>query len=501
MVVSGRRATYVALALMALLKLRLALALDLFADEAFYHQAARRLDWAYMDQPGMTAALVHLGNALCGHHLLGTRLPFLLLGTLFPPLVYALACAYVPRQQALLAATLALALPAYAWLGLTALPDVPLVLCSTLMLLCFERAARTARLSWWAGTGLCCAFGFATHYRFVLAPAAGLLYLLVHRDHRRLLASPGPWLCGLIAALGLIPGLVYNLQHDFAPLRYFLLVRNQEAFRPTRIPTFLLKQAMLVTPLAFGFLVAALVVLWRRVRAGQSQLWLPLLHAGLPLLLFLIMSPHHHTGVQSMHWLLPAYPALLVFATEPLCAWYRAGRWRRWLAIAAPLSALLLALVALLGLTLPIAATVALRQPFLGWRELSARTERHLARFPQPPLLVADHYKSGASLEFHLDGRQVFIMAHSKNFEHGRQNQFDLWANGEAELRRHEGEQALLVVETSEIPKGYDAVWWQHLAYFFEPMELLETWTYRAPGASRETRVFQFFRCRVHYSG
>lgn len=491
--------------IMVSLKLYLAGTLDLFGDEAFYRQCARRPDWAYMDLPGLTAALVRLGTALCGDSLWSTRLPFLVLGALFPPLVYALALAYVPRVQALLAALLALALPAYAWLGLTALPDVPLLLFATAMLLCFERATRAGSLRWWAATGLCCCLGFATHYRFVLAPAAGLLYLLIHRDHWRWLKTPGPWLCGVIAALGLLPGLAYNLQHDFAPLRYFLVVRNQEAYRPGLIATFLLKQAALVSPLAFAFLIAGAAVLWRRMRSGQSRLLLPLLHAGLPVLVFLAMSPRHHTGVQSMHWLLSAYPALLVFATEPLVAWYRAGRWRRWLAVAAPLSALLLALLALVGLALPLPATVALRHPFLGWRELSARTQQHLARFEKPPLLVADHYKSGANLEFYLGGRQVFVMAHSKNFEHGRQNQFDLWSIGEAELRRHERQEALLVVETSEIPKGFEAVWWQHLAYYFEPMELLEEWTYQVPGARgdgrRQTRVFRFYRCRVHYTG
>ncbi len=505
---SERRLSWGLIALllvMTALKLFLAGRLDLFGDEAFYAQCARRPDWAYMDLPGLTAALVRLGHALAGDGVLGTRLLFLLLGALFPPLIYALAVVYVPRLQALLAALLSLALPAYAWLGLTALPDVPLLLLATLMLLCCERATRAGHLGWWAATGLCCCLGFATHYRFVLAPAAVLLYLLIHSDHRRLLRTPGPWLCGSIAAIGLLPGLIYNLQHDFAPLRYFLLVRNQEAYRPALMATFLLKQAALVTPLAFGFLIAGLTVLWRRVRAGASRLSLPLLHAGLPLLVFLAMSPRHHTGVQSMHWLLPAYPALLVFATEALAAWYRKGGWRRWLAIAAPLSALVLALVALIGLALPLPATVALRHPFLGWRELSARTEQHLARFAEAPLLVADHYKSGANLEFHLGGRKVLVMSHSKNFEHGRQNQFDLWDIGEAELRRHEGHEALLVVETSEIPKGYDAVWWQHLAYHFEPMELLEEWTYQVPGArrdgSRTSRVFRFYRCRIHYSG
>lgn len=64
-----------------LLKLMLAATSSLFSDEAFFGQESRHLVLGYSDLPPLTAWLIHLGETVAGHALLGVRWPFVLLGS------------------------------------------------------------------------------------------------------------------------------------------------------------------------------------------------------------------------------------------------------------------------------------------------------------------------------------------------------------------------------------------------------------------------------------
>ena len=137
------------MALILALKLVLACALDLYSDEIFYWQASTKPALAYSDLPFMAALLAGTGTALLGDTALGVRALFLAMGTSIPLLVYWIARPLMPARQALEAAGLALCMPLCAFLGLLAVPDVPLLFFGLLMTGYLERATRLGTLPYW----------------------------------------------------------------------------------------------------------------------------------------------------------------------------------------------------------------------------------------------------------------------------------------------------------------------------------------------------------------
>ena len=99
--------------------------LPLFGDEAFYWQEGMHPDWAYSDLPGLTAWIARLGVAVGGEHALGLRWPFLLIGAAVPWLVVRIARREWGDAAGWTAGWFALGFPLAGWLGVLALPDVP----------------------------------------------------------------------------------------------------------------------------------------------------------------------------------------------------------------------------------------------------------------------------------------------------------------------------------------------------------------------------------------
>ncbi len=478
------------------------MSLGLFGDEAFYVQCSQRPDWAYMDLPFVTAMLVRLGTELVGHSQLGVRIVFVALGALLPFLVVRLAWPHVGPNHARAAGLWALILPGFAWQGFMALPDGPLLICLLVCLIALEQAITTQKWSWWFVCGFVCGVGFCTHYRFVLATLGIAVWFLISRDGRTQLRTPKPWMGGLLALIGTGPALYYNLAHNFSPLRYFLSVRNGLIFQPGELIAYVLKQAALMTPLAYGLLLLTLLFMWHESSAGNEKVRLYFIVSVTPIVCFFLASPFSRTGAHMMHWPLPGYVPLLVYLPVVCLRYWNKGGWLRRFTTASPMLAMLVTCILLIAIRLPIPGLDGLRHPYQGWSELAEKTQAHLQQMSsERPLLVADHYKTGAQLEFAFGGETVvYIMRHSKNFEHGRQDQFELWAIGERALMQTSNNTVLLVVELSEIPRGFESNWWKHLDFFFKDRVLLEAWDY-APRKSNPTRQFLFFRARLFYDG
>ena len=140
-----KRLFVIGFGLILIIKLVLASALDLYSDEIFYWLASTRPALAYSDLPFMTSQLVGLGTTFGGNNAFAVRICFLLLGSSLPFLVYWVARPLTNQQQALESAALTLCLPLAGFLGLLAVPDVPLLFFGILALGNFERAAFIVR--------------------------------------------------------------------------------------------------------------------------------------------------------------------------------------------------------------------------------------------------------------------------------------------------------------------------------------------------------------------
>jgi hypothetical protein len=196
--------------------------------------------------------------------------------------------------------------------------------------------------------------------------------------------------------------------------------------------------------------------------------------------------------MQTAHWPVVSYIPLLAFVPQTL------QRQRKWLIVTTWSIAAVVMPVALFSLSLD-RGPAALRAPFSGWTAINEKVEAILTEWKGPaPLLVADNYKLGANMEIVFGDRYpIYIMPHSKNYEHGRVRQFDRWGIGNESMRSRAGREALIVVQISEAPRGTEERWMKHLRWHFDPMVEIDELTIALGGHPRHDSIFVLYRGTV----
>ena len=83
-----------------------------------------------------------------------------------------------------------------------------------------HRALRSGRIAYWALLGFAVGAALWAKYFVVVLAAPIALFLLLDRDARKSLMTPGPYLAAAIALIVMAPHLTWLVQNDFLPLRY-----------------------------------------------------------------------------------------------------------------------------------------------------------------------------------------------------------------------------------------------------------------------------------------
>ncbi len=468
---------------LSLLKIWLAGRLDLYSDEVFYWLASTLPAVAYSDLPFMTALWAGLGSALDAGNPSATRALFLAGGAGLPAVVYWLALPWRGRRDALLAALLSICLPLGGFLGLLAVPDVPMLLCGLLALGFLGRALRGGAKVHWLGAGVFLALGLSTHYRFLLYPAAVLLYLLLR--NRGMPRSPGLPLVAAFSALGLLPMLWANLAGEMGSAEFYFVERHPWRFSASgllHLPT----QALLVTPPLYALLLYSAWLTFRAARpspptdgtamrgnnewvyqraAGDHAellLWFSLPH----LLIYALLAPWADADSTTAHWPLPGYFPLLVFAPEALRR-FHAGLRRHWRATTAALATLAIPAVGFCGGLLALAGIgsqsfQAQLQPFLGsgvlsekmagWGEFADYTQDLLDEdFEDGAAVATDNYPTAAQLLYAGVLAEVYTLDTDKAVRDGRLAQLRRWGMTGEFIRERRGEPLLFITEDSAL--------------------------------------------------
>jgi 4-amino-4-deoxy-L-arabinose transferase-like glycosyltransferase len=452
--------------LLLVLKLILAYRLDLYSDEIFYWLASTKLAPAYSDLPFMTALLVLLGSSLEPGSALAVRSLFLVLGSCVPFLVYWLALPLTGRRQALQSALLALCIPLGGFLGLLAVPDVPLLFFGILSIGFFERSLRTNRAGYWTATGVTVALGLCTHYRFLLYPAAAILFLLLFKPERKQWRNPCLWLAITIAGLGLIPVAWFNLSNQLASASFYLVERHPWTFQPSGL-LHLIKQAGLVTPPLYVLLVITLWRMLQQARGGDRAAAMLVSFSLFNLLVYLLLAPWTDSSSTSIHWPLSGYFPLLVFAPSTLQELYCWAKERqedslsRRLTLAVPAIGYLGSIAALLiigsqAFQQPLQSVIGtgvLSNKMAGWREFATFTSQLMsAEIDTPsPVIVTDNYYTAAQVKFAGLTALPYTVDRNKAVRDGRRLQMQLWEMDETALEKRAGETMLLITEDSTL--------------------------------------------------
>ncbi|MCY4356343.1 MAG: glycosyltransferase family 39 protein [Gammaproteobacteria bacterium] len=446
-------------------KLYLAWTLDLYSDEIFYWWASTRLALAYSDLPFMTALLAGLGSGFGPSDAFAVRSLFILLGSLLPLLIYWLALPLTSQQQALESAALTCCLPLAGFMGLLAVPDVPLVVFGLLSIGFFQRALSNDRLLAWMATGLMVALGFSTHYRFFLYPLAAILFLICFSKERRQWRNPKFWLAVLIASLGLIPIAWFNLSNQLSSASFYLIERHPWQFQPAGL-FHLLKQATVVTPSLYLSLILTVLYLLKRTQGGDRDSALLLAFSSINLAVYLILAPWTDANSTSIHWPLSGYLPLLTVLPVVLRKVFDwcTKRWSKTIANTLVLSVPTLGftgtILAFIGIgsqafspqLQPLLGTDVLSNKMAGWKEFASYTANLLAQQPDPnTLLITDNYYTAAQIEFAGLSSNTLTLDRDKAVRDGRLLQLRLWNKDNLSLQAHAGLPALYINEDSTL--------------------------------------------------
>ena len=452
---------------------------NLYFDESYYWQCGQRLQFAYSDHPFMTALLVRAGTTVFGDTTFGVRALFLLAGATLPFAVWNLARPIVGERRAWMAAGLVLVTPILALQGMIAVPDAVMAPLAALAIAAFERATRMNRRGAWVAAGVVAALGFCTHYRFVIVVLAAGAYLVLTRAGRARLRTSGPWIAAGVAVLGLTPVLLFNLQHDFAPIRYQFVDRHAAGAKgPTEWPVHLAEQAAVMSPILYVALLAALVAAWRRARAGDDRSALLATFATVPIATYFVTSPWAGDDLAHFHWPSLGYIPLSVCLAAALDRLAARDGWRRLVAGAVPATAALATCTVLALAVFDLFSALRRYRAFVAWPELAAEVRARLpAAAPGArPVVLADSYIQASQIDFALRGTaDVLSLDHPRNASHGRALQYRIWGLDEAGLRTRAGRDLLVVVEASEYSPKERAVWMQHVRRLFEGRERVGT--------------------------
>lgn len=228
---------------------------ELANDEAYYHMFAERLAWGYFDHPPVTALLVWAGERLFGGEL-GVRFFFTVLQPLYLWILWRLIRpADAGRRDAALFVVVSAATLMLQLYGFIAVPDGPLMLTAALFLLTFKGFTEGRRMAWlWMGVAMALMAYSKYHGALVV------LFALAVTPPRQFL-RPTLYLSALVAAVLLVPHLVWQYDHGWASFAYHLSGRNS-VFKPNYVVEFLTNMLVVFNP----FFVPLYVQAWRKVK-------------------------------------------------------------------------------------------------------------------------------------------------------------------------------------------------------------------------------------------
>ncbi|MBI3858280.1 MAG: glycosyltransferase family 39 protein, partial [Planctomycetes bacterium] len=259
--------------LLALLPLRVALipVIPILPEEAYHWNYARHLDWGYFDHPPMIAWAIAAGRLLFGDTAFGIRAVTLLFSAGTSILLARLAKRFYGDAAAVWALILFTFAPVALPVSEAGFPDSPLLFFWTLTLTLAWDAIEGQDGRRWLAAGAALGAAMLSKYTAVFLVPSVFLYLVLSKRDRRWLATPWPYLAGLVALVVFTPVIYWNWKHDWVSFLYQSKGRFDETRNtPGRPGSFLLYQGLAVFALTLPLALVTLARLFRTARAEEQ---------------------------------------------------------------------------------------------------------------------------------------------------------------------------------------------------------------------------------------
>lgn len=345
----------------------------IFRDELYYLACAKHLDWGYVDQPPFSIWVLHVWVKIFGDSVFSIRF----VPTVFHSLTVFFVGAMVIRLNGgryaqFLACLCSFSLINLAMTSYYSMNAIDIFIwtltCYIIILIIEEQKARL-----WVWLGIVLGIGLLNKIG-VLFLGTGVFLGLILTSQRKWLATPWPYVAGLIAGLLFLPYIIWNAQHDWAHLEF---IRNASGGKYAKLDPldFLQGQILLQNPVALLIWIPGLLALLFHPFFRPYR-WLAFLYIG-PFLVLILNK------TSKAEYLAPAYGVLW---TGGAIYWERITTTLSWKVVPRTLLPLLYLLV--LTALLPMVLTILPVERFISYSkqlgiEPSTSEDKELADLPQ----------------------------------------------------------------------------------------------------------------------
>lgn len=471
---------FVILAVLTVLRLAICGLFELSPDEAYYFQWSQHPDLAYYSKGPGVAMTILASTKLFGATEFGVRVfsPLLALGTSL--LVFALARRIYDERTGFWAAILTQCLPIFNIGALLMTIDPLSIFFWLLAVWSFWRALEhSPRWSaWWLLSGLAVGLGSLAKYTNLAALLSMGIVLMLVRVWRIEWRRPGIYCALLVAALCLIPPVLWNSEHSWITLTHLSERGKLEtgfAIHPEEPFKFLGEHLGVYSPLILIGLIASFAVgLWN-VRNHRKTAFL--ISFAAPLIFLYFGLSIKEAG--EANWTAPAMVTLAIFATHD---WLRRIARKPHFLIWARVALGVGIFISILAMITEPLRMIGVRWPYTydagtrlqGWKETGkiVTEVRHEVekKTGADVFLIANKYQVAASLGWYLpekplarEGDTPVYIAESQMI----QNQYSFWPSydtfddaapheldpfntEEAGVNRFMGKNALYVTDRAE---------------------------------------------------
>lgn len=440
--------------------------IELSEDEAYQWHWAKRPALSYFSKPPMIAYAQGLGTAVGGDTAFGVRLLSPVIAALLQFLLLRFFAREATARAGLWLVLIAITTPLLAVGATLMVVDSVTVLFCTLAMLSGWRAVKEDSTRHWLLTGLWMALSFLSKYITPFQVLGWIVFFSLWKPARAQLRRSGPWLALGVAALGAVPVLLWNQQHDWIAFRHNIEragLAHEWRFNPNFAVDFIAAEFALLNPVFCIAAVWAVVATWRHHR-----------HDPLRLFLFSMSVP---IFVIYLFWTLrarvhPNWPAPAILPLLALMALHWEERLRvtahpaikRWLGVGVALGLVVVVLLHDTGLITKLTGKTIPHQkdPLARARGWSAaaqivETERQKlgAESGHPVFVIGAHYGITSALSFYIPDSRARVAAGEEALVYYQssdrpENQFYFWPS----YTHHKGAHAIYaqVVKSSAQP-------------------------------------------------
>lgn len=384
--------------------------MGLMPQDAYYTYYSENLALSYFDHPPMVAYMIWLFTFIFGKSLFVLHFADFTVTAATLILSYLFIKRIVPRDSVRRAMILLITAPFITILSINTTPDVPLLFFWALSLLLIHNAITKKSIMWWVAAGFAAGLAFDSKYTGVFLPAGLILFLILSKEHRRLLLSGRFILFLLSFSVAILPVVIWNIQNDFISIKYQSSERASDmsafSFNPKLFAGYLGTQLGLALPLLFLTLFPAS---WRWTASIPSKLsgFFGKIRqkdnkseqnhdfaASFALPMFILFTGIALIYWVKINWLMPVY----ISGAALVALSFRTDKYIR---IQTILSFILhLALIAEL-IWMPV--KVNSDDTWFGWNKLAAKTEEIGKKYPADFIFSDNSYKVSAALNFYME--------------------------------------------------------------------------------------------------